>query len=58
MTDESVAVNTELLNQALALSPCCLSESQELSAVVPGGELDKRQGHCNLFFGYILAAAQ
>lgn len=58
MTDESVAVNTELLNQTLALSPFCLSESQELFAVVPGEEFDKRQGHCNLFFGYILAVAQ
>lgn len=48
MTDESVAVNTKLLNQTLSLSPRCLSQSQELFAGVPGEEFDKGRGQCNL----------
>lgn len=60
MTDERAAVNSKLLHQTLFLSPSCLSESRELSAVVPGEEFDNRQGHwlpaTFLFFGYILAA--
>lgn len=46
-TDESVAVNTELLNQTPSISPDVFHKeikSRELFAVVPGEVFNERQG--------------